>query len=133
MPIILCCITELSTSSGSNISTKTVHKDFIKWAPMAKQLHTTLKSICTMPSIGWNKVKHADTELWNSGNVFSGVINYALLSGILKDESWLSGPGECYQAELNDNVNFKIWWKSVNSQGLSRRVELRLLVSMLLL
>jgi hypothetical protein len=40
-----------------------------------------------MPSISWSGVKLTTIGLWNSGNVFSGVMNPASSSGISTDES----------------------------------------------
>jgi hypothetical protein len=54
---------------------------------MAEQLHTSLRSPCAMPSIGWSGVKLAAIGLWSSGNLFSGVMNHASPS----DESGFGG------------------------------------------
>ena len=45
--------TEFQTTSGSNVSTNTVRESFMKWVSMAEQLHTSLRSPCAMPSVGW--------------------------------------------------------------------------------
>jgi hypothetical protein len=37
---------------------------------LAEQPHTSLRSLCAMPSIGWSAVKLATIELWISGNAF---------------------------------------------------------------
>ena len=50
---------------------------------MAEQLHTSPRSLCAMPSVGWSGVKHGATGLWSSENVFSGVMNHGSLSGSL--------------------------------------------------
>ncbi|CDQ96399.1 unnamed protein product [Oncorhynchus mykiss] len=47
---------------------------FMKWVFMAKQLHTSLRSPCAMPSVGWSGVTLAAIGLWSSGNTFSGNI-----------------------------------------------------------
>ncbi len=44
---------------------------------MAKQLHASLTSPSTMPSVGWSGVKENDTVLWSSGNLFCEVMNHA--------------------------------------------------------
>ena len=49
--------TEFQTDSGSNVSTSTVRESFMKWVSMAEQPHTSLRSPCAMPSIGWSCVK----------------------------------------------------------------------------
>ena len=79
--------TELQTDPGSNISTSTVHESFMKWVSMAEQPHTSLRSPCTIPSIGWSGVKLTAIGLWSSGNTFSGVMNYASPSGSPMDET----------------------------------------------
>ena len=58
---------------------------------MAEQPHTTLRSHCTMPNVGWSGVKLAAIGLWNNGNAFSGVMNHALPSGSLIDKSGFGG------------------------------------------
>ena len=48
---------------------------------MAKQPHSSLRSPCAMPSIGWSGVNLATIGLWSSGNTFSGVMNHTSPSG----------------------------------------------------
>ncbi|XP_076329813.1 uncharacterized protein LOC143235481 [Tachypleus tridentatus] len=74
---------------------------FMKWVSMAKQLHISLRSPCTMPSFGWNGVKHTAIGLCSSGNVFSGVMNHASPSGSLMDKS---GFGRCQENATCLNV-----------------------------
>ena len=50
---------------------------FVNLVSMAKQPYTSLRSPCTMPTVGWSGVKLAAIGLWSSGNAFSGVINHA--------------------------------------------------------
>ncbi|KAK6292537.1 hypothetical protein J4Q44_G00371210 [Coregonus suidteri] len=59
----------------------------MKWVSMAEQPHTSLRSPCAMPSVGWSGVKLATIGFWSSGNTFSGVMNHASPSGSLTDES----------------------------------------------
>jgi hypothetical protein len=37
---------------------------FMKWVSMVEQPHTSLRSLCAMPSVGWNGVKLAAIGLW---------------------------------------------------------------------
>jgi hypothetical protein len=60
----------------------------MKWVSMAEQPHTSLRSL----SAGWSGVKLSAIGVWNSGNMFSGVINHASPSGSPTDES---GFGVC--------------------------------------
>ena len=46
----------------------------MKWASMAEQLHTSLRSPCAMLSVGWSGVKLVAIGLWSSGNMFCAVI-----------------------------------------------------------
>ena len=69
----------------------------MKWVSMAEQPHTSLRSPCAMPSVGWSGVKLAAIGLWGSGNAFSGVMNHASPSGSLDGRIWVClMPGECY-------------------------------------
>jgi hypothetical protein len=63
----------------------------MKWVSMVKQLHTSLRSPCTIASIGWSGVKLAATGLWSSRNAFSGVMNHTSPSGSPMDESVYDG------------------------------------------
>jgi hypothetical protein len=47
-----------------------------KWVSMAKQPHTTLRSQCAVPSVGWSGVKLGASGLWSSLNAFSGLMNH---------------------------------------------------------
>ena len=67
---------------------------FIKRVSLAEQPHTSLRSPCAMPSVGWSGVKLTAIGLWSSGNAFSGVMNHASPSGSRTDESgvwWMLG------------------------------------------
>src|SRR4029434_3931054 len=64
---------------------------FMEWVSMAEQLHASLPSPSPMPSVGWSGVKHTDTGLWSSGNVFCGVTNHASLFGSQMGESGFGG------------------------------------------
>ena len=50
---------------------------FMKWVSMAEQPHTSLRSPCAMPSVGWSGAKLTSIGFWSRGNVFSGVMNHA--------------------------------------------------------
>ena len=58
---------------------------------MAEQPHTSLRSPCAMPSVGWSGVKLDAIEIWGSANAFSGVMNHTSPSGSPTDESWFGG------------------------------------------
>jgi hypothetical protein len=58
---------------------------------MAEQPHTSLKSLCAMPSVSWSDVKLAAIGLWSSGNAFSGVMKHASLSGSPTEASEFDG------------------------------------------
>lgn len=65
---------------------------FMKCICMARQLHTSLRLLCTMPSLSWSGARHAATWVRSSENVFSAAMNHALLAGSLMNES---GFGRC--------------------------------------
>ena len=50
------------------------------------QQHTSLRSPCAMPSVGWSGVQVATV-----GNTFSGVMNHASPSGSPTDKSGFGG------------------------------------------
>lgn len=57
---------------------------FMKWVSVAEQLHTSLTSPRTTPSVGWSCVEHAATGLWSWKHcVLFGVMIHASLSGSL--------------------------------------------------
>ncbi len=60
----------------------------MKWVSMIEQLHASLTLPKTMQSIRWSGVKHTNTGLWSSGNLFCGATSHHLM-----DES---GFGERY-------------------------------------
>ena len=70
---------------------------------MAEQAHTSLRSLCALPSVGWSGAKHAAAGLWSSGNVFSGVMNHASLSNFAENTTG-------------------VWWRRDNSLGLLFKV-----------
>uniref|UniRef100_A0A674CR33 Protein N-terminal glutamine amidohydrolase n=1 Tax=Salmo trutta TaxID=8032 RepID=A0A674CR33_SALTR len=59
---IVTLTTEFQTASGSNVSTITVRHDLHKIVFHGQQPHTSQRSPCTMPSVGWSGVK-LDTTL----------------------------------------------------------------------
>lgn len=61
-------------ASGSNIRVRSVYSKLHETGLQGKQLHTSLRFICTMPIMGWSGVKPTATGLWSSGGVFSGVM-----------------------------------------------------------
>ena len=84
----------LQHSLQSSKKATVAHKLFVrnmKWVSMAEQAHTSLRSHCAMPRVGWSGVKLAAIGLWSSGNTFSGVMNRASLSGSPVDESGFGG------------------------------------------
>jgi hypothetical protein len=82
---------------------------FITGFSMAEQLHTSLRSPCSMPSIGWRDVKLAAIGLWSSGNAFSGVMNHAL-------PSELADARRTLLARVH-SVYGKVWWRRNNVWG----------------
>ena len=38
-------------------------RSFVKWVPMAEQIHQSLRWLCGMPSVDWKGVKHITTGL----------------------------------------------------------------------
>ena len=84
----------------------------MKWVSMAEQLHTSLRSPCTMPSGGWSGVKLTAIGLWSSGNAFSGVMNHASPSGsptnlgLADARRTLPSP--------KHSANCKVWWRRNN-------------------
>jgi hypothetical protein len=52
---------------------------FMKWISMAEQLHTSLRSPCAMPKVGWRSVKLGDHwtleqwkhVLWSNESLFT--------------------------------------------------------------
>ena len=74
---------------------------FMKWVSMAEQPYTSLRSPCTMSSVGWSGVKIAAIGLWSSENSFSGVMNHASPSGSPTDEF---GFGGCQENASCPNV-----------------------------
>ena len=115
----------LPSSSGSNVCTITV---CLELHEINFQLpHTSLRSPCAMPSVGWGGVKLAVTGLWSSVNTFSGVMNHASPSGSLTDRIWVwQTPGKRYLPQCN--ANCKVWWMRNNGQGLFYRLGLGPLV-----
>ena len=63
----------------------------MKWVSMAEQPHTSIRSPCAMPNVGWSGVKLAAIDLWNSGNAFFGRLNPASPAGSLTAESGFGG------------------------------------------
>jgi hypothetical protein len=88
----------------------------MKWVSMDEQRHTSLRSLCAMPSVGWNGVKLAAIGLWSSENPFSGVINNAPPSGSLTDES---GFGVCQENATcrMHSANFKFGGEGIMVWG----------------
>ena len=66
----------------------------MEWVSMAEQLHASLPSPSPKPSVGWSGVKHTDTGLWSSGNVFCGVMNHPSLFGSQMGEAGFGGRRE---------------------------------------
>ena len=83
---------------------------------MAEQPHTSLRSQCAMPSVGWSGVKVSAIGLLSSGNASSGVMNHASPSGSVMDES---GFGGCQENTTFPNAiaNCKVWWRRNNGLG----------------
>ena len=99
--------TEFQTDSGRNVSTsiKCFVESFMKWVSMAEQPHTSLRTPCAMPSVGWTSVKLTAIGLWSSGNAFSLVMNHASPSGSLMEES---GFGGCQENAICPNAQCQL-------------------------
>jgi hypothetical protein len=89
---------------------------FMKWVSMVEQPHTSLRSPCATPSVGWSGVKLAAI-----GNVFSGVVNHASLSGSPMGlvDARVTLPDPMHTAYC------KVWWKRNNGLGLFFMVRAR--------
>ena len=86
--------TEFQTALEATLAQPLFVESFMKWVSMAEQPHTSLRSPCAMPSVGWSGVRLTAIGLWSSGNAFSGVMNYASPSGSPTGES---GFGRCQE------------------------------------
>ena len=64
----------------------------MKLVSMAEPPHTSLRSPCTMPSVGWTGVKLAAIGVQSSGDAFSGAMNHASPSD---SPTAKSGFGKC--------------------------------------
>ena len=93
--------TKFQTAAGNNVSTITVNRELHEMVSMAEQPHTSLRTLCAMPSVGWSGVKLAAIELWSSGNAFSGVVSHASRSGSPTDKS---GFGGCQENAICPNA-----------------------------
>lgn len=83
---------------------------------MAEQVHASLTSPSTVPSVGWSGLQHTPTGVWSSENVFCGVMNHVSLS------VWWMSVGlmdvrRTIPAWLR-YANCYIWWRKVNDMGL---------------
>ena len=84
----------------------------MKWVSMAKQPHKSLRSPCTMPSVGWSGIKFAAIGLWRP--VFwSDELQY--ISPKL--------PAPMHSAKCT------VWWRRNNGLGLFFMVQARPLSS----
>ena len=84
----------------------------MKCVSMAEQPHTSLRSPCTLPSVGWSGVKLATIGLWSSGNVFSGVMNHASPVAIRQTNLGLADARRTLPAPMHNNC--KVWWRRNN-------------------
>jgi hypothetical protein len=82
---------------------------------MAEQPHTSLRSLCAMPSVGWSGVKLA--AIGSSGNTFSGVMNHSSPSGAIQRENLdLADARRMLPARMH-RANSKVWWRRNNGLG----------------
>ena len=97
----------------------------MKWVSMAEQPHTSLRSPCAIPSVGWSGVKLTAIGLRSSGNAFSGVMNHDSPSGSPTDESEFAR--RMLPAQLH-SANCKVWLRRNNGLGLFFMVRAQPLV-----
>ena len=73
MPLALrCSALDCCASRESQMSAQELFVgSFMKWVAMAEQPHTSLRSLCTMPSVGWSGVKLTAIGFRSSRNTFS--------------------------------------------------------------
>jgi hypothetical protein len=92
MTLVATLTTELQTASGSNFSTGTVRQELHEMGLHGRAaMHTSLRSPCAMPSVGWRGVNLAAIGLWSSGNAFFGVMNHTSPAGSPMDISGFGG------------------------------------------
>ena len=78
-------------------------RSFMKWVSMAEQPHTSLRSPCTMPSIGWRCLKLPAFGLWSDELLFT------ILQSDRRIRVWRF-PGECYMLEcIVPTGKFGVW------------------------
>uniref|UniRef100_A0A8C8F7I9 SRP9 domain-containing protein n=1 Tax=Oncorhynchus tshawytscha TaxID=74940 RepID=A0A8C8F7I9_ONCTS len=68
--------------------------------------HTSLRSPCATPSVGWSGVKLAAIGLRTSGSLFSGVLNHSSPSGSPTDKSEFGG-FQCLQYKTDQAQDVK--------------------------
>jgi hypothetical protein len=91
--------TEFQTASGSNVSTRTVHRELHDIGFHGRA--AAHKPKITMPNVGYSGVKLTSIGLWSSRNAFSRGMNQF---------------GGC-----QENITCpkcKVWWKRNNGLGL---------------
>ena len=108
---------EFQTASGSNISTITVLRELHEMGLHSQAPHRSLRSPCSIPSVGWSGVKLAGIGLWSSGNTISGVMNHTSPSGNPLDKSRFGGTRRMLPSPTH-SINCKVWRMRNNDLGL---------------
>ena len=117
LPSVATLTIKFQTASGKNVSTRTVHQELHELGSIAEKPHTSLRSPCSMPSVGWSGVKLAAIGHWSSENAFSGVMNHASRTNPSLADARRTLPAPMHSA------NCKVWWRRNNDLGLFFMVQ----------
>ena len=121
MSSVATLTTEIETATGSNVSTRTVLREFHEMGFLGRAAaHKPKITMCNVPShvpsVSWSGVKLAAIVLWSSGNAFLGVMSHASQSGSLTDEFGFGGCQEKATGRMH-SANCKVWWRRNNVLG----------------
>jgi hypothetical protein len=84
---------------------------FMKRVSMAKQPHTSLRSPCAMPKVGWSGVKLAAIGLWNSGKRLLSLHPLAVLrTNLGLADARRTLPAQCIEPTVKfDGEGIMVW------------------------